>query len=50
MKGPWRALLVEGSLQIFYFLQPDPNEKNISLEAKIGWTPNQALNLSLAIV
>ena len=28
MKGPWRALLVQGSSQIFNFLQPDPNEKN----------------------
>ena len=28
MKGPWRALLVQGSPQIFHFLWPDPNENN----------------------
>ena len=28
MKGPWRALLVQGSPQILHFLWPDPNENN----------------------
>ena len=28
MKGPWRVLSVEGSLHIFHFLWPDPNENN----------------------
>ena len=28
MKGPWCILLVEGSLHIFHFLWPDPNEYN----------------------
>jgi len=39
-----QALLVQGSPQ------PDPNEKIIPLEAKIGSTPNKTLNLSLFIV
>ena len=34
MKGPWRALLVQGSSQIFDFLQPDPNEKKYSSGSK----------------
>ena len=28
MNGPWRILSVQGSLQIFHFLWPDPNENN----------------------
>ena len=28
MKGPWRALLVQGSPQFFHFLWPDPKENN----------------------
>ena len=34
MKGPWRALLVQGSSQIFDFLQPAPNEKKYSSWSK----------------
>ena len=44
VKPKRQALLVQGSPQ------PDPNEKIIPLEAKIGLTPYQALNLSVAIV
>ena len=39
MKGPWRALLVQGSAQIFHFLWPDPNENNYSSETKDGTDP-----------
>ena len=28
MNGPWRILSVQGSLHIFHFLWPDPNENN----------------------
>ena len=28
MKGPWRVLSVQGSLHIFHFFWPDPNENN----------------------
>ena len=44
MKGPWRALLVQGSSQIFDFLQPDPNEKNYSSGTKDGIDPKPGPN------
>ena len=31
MNGPWRILSVQGSLHIFHFLWPDPNENNYLL-------------------
>ena len=37
MKGPWRALLVQGSPQIFHFLWPHPNKDNYRLSMQQKW-------------
>ena len=37
MKGPWRALLVQGSPQFFHFLWPHPNENNYRLSMQQKW-------------
>ena len=41
VKLKWRALLMQSSPQIFYFLQPDPNEKNYSSGSKDWLDPKQ---------
>ena len=45
MKGPWRVLSVQGSLHIFHFFWPDPNENNAWLDFCILFNKNGIMGL-----